>query len=155
MEKVLLFSCSVISDSFVAPWNIFVCYSVTKLCPTLCNPMDYSVPGFPVLHHLLEFDQAHVHLVGNAIQPSYPLLSPSPPAFNLSQHHSLFQRAGSSLQVAKVLELQLKHQSFQWIFRVNFLWDWLVWSPCWPRDSQKSCLAPHFKSINSSAFSLL
>ena len=69
MEKVLLFSCSVISDSFVTPWNIFVCYSVTKLCPTLCNPMDCSVPGFPVLHHLLEFAQAHVHLVKVMVFP--------------------------------------------------------------------------------------
>ena len=82
------------SDSFVTPWEYF-CLLFTKLCPTLWNPMDYSVPGFPVLYHLLEFAQAHVHLVGDAIQLSYPLSSPSPPAFSLSQYHGLFQSAGS------------------------------------------------------------
>jgi len=85
-------------------------YSVTKLCPTLCDPMDYSMPGFPVLHHLPEFAQTNVHLVSAAIQSPHPLSSPSP-ALNLSQHQGLFQRVGSSHQVAKVLELQ--HQSFQ------------------------------------------
>ena len=87
--------------------------------PTLCNPMDCSTPGFPVLHHLPEFAQIHVYWVSDAIQPSYPLSSPSPPAFNLSHHQGLFQWVGSSHQVAKVLELQ--HQSFQWIFRTHFL----------------------------------
>ena len=95
------------------------------------------------------------HWVGDAIQPSCPLLSPSPPASNLSQHRGLFKRVRSSLQVAKVLELQLQHQSFQWIFRIDFLWDWLVWSPCCPRGSQESSPTPQFKSINSSALSLL
>ena len=65
--------------------------SVTQLCPTLCNPMDCSMPGFPVHHQLLELTQAHVHKVSNAIQPSHPLLSPYPPAFNISQHQGLFQ----------------------------------------------------------------
>ena len=65
--------------------------SVTQSCPTLCDPMDYSMPGFPVHHQLPEFTQTHVHQVGDAIQPSPPLLSPSPPAFNLSQHEGLFQ----------------------------------------------------------------
>jgi len=65
--------------------------SVTQSCPTLCDPMDYSTPGFPVHHQLLELTQTHVHRVGDAIQPSHPLLSPSPPAFNLSQHQGLFQ----------------------------------------------------------------
>ena len=80
----------------------------------LCNPMDCSTPGFPVHHQLLELVQIHVHRVGDAIQPSHPLSSPSPP-FNLSQHQGLFQGASSSHQVAKGLELQLQHQSFQWI----------------------------------------
>ena len=94
------------------------CYcSVAQSCLTLCNPLDCSTPGFPVLHNLLEFAQAHVHWVSDAIQPSRPLLSPSPPAFSLSQHPGLFQWVVSSHQVAKVLELQLQHQSFQWIFR--------------------------------------
>ena len=84
--------------------------------PPLCNPMDCSTPGFPVLHHLPEFAQIHVYWVSDAIQPSYPLSSPSPPAFNLSHHQGLFQWVGSSHQMAKVLELQ--HQPFQWIFMV-------------------------------------
>ena len=79
----------------------------------LCNLMDCSMPGFPVHHQLPELAQAHVHWVGDAIQPSHPLLSPSPLAFNLSQHQGLFQWVSSSHQVAKVLELQLQHQSFQ------------------------------------------
>ena len=94
--------------------------SVTHLCPTLCDPVDCSTPGPHVLHHLPEFTQTHVHWVGDAIQPSHPLSPPSPPAFNLSQHQGLFQWVGSSHQVAKVLELQFQHQSFQWIFRVDF-----------------------------------
>ena len=87
--------------------------SVAQSCLTLCNPVNRSTPGLPVHHHLPEFTQTHVHRVGDAIQPSYPLSSPSPPAFNLSQHQRLFQRVGSSHQVAKVLELQLQHQSCQ------------------------------------------
>ena len=71
------------------------------------------MPGFPVLHHLPEFAQTHVHQVGDAIQPSQPLLSPSPPAFSLFQNQGLFQLVGSSHQVAKVLELQLQYLSSQ------------------------------------------
>ena len=82
------------------------CCSIVQSCLTLCNPMDCSTPGFPVLHHFLGFAQTHVHWVGDAIQPSHPLLSPSPFAFSLSQHQGLFQWIGSSHQVAKVLELQ-------------------------------------------------
>ena len=87
----------------------------------LCNPMDCSTPGFPVHHNFPELSQTHVHQVGDAIQPSHPLLSPSPPAFNLSQHQGVFQWVSSSHQVAKVLELQFQHQSYQWIFRTDFL----------------------------------
>ena len=101
--------------------QITCCCSVTKSCLTLCDSMDYSTPRFPILHYLLEFAQTHVHWVSDALKPSHPLSPPSPPAFNLSQHQSLFQWLGSSHQVAKVLELQLQHQSFQWIFRVDFL----------------------------------
>ena len=93
--------------------------SVTHSCPTLCNPMDCSTPGFPVHHQFLELAQTHVHRVGDAIQPC--LLSPSPPAFNSSQHQGLFQWVSSSHQVAKVLEFQLQHQSFQWIVRTDLL----------------------------------
>ena len=89
--------------------------SVTQWCPILFDPMDCSTPGFPVHHQLPELAQTHVHWVGDAIQPSHPLSSPSPPAFNLSQHQGLFQWVSSSYQVAKVLELQLQQQSFQWI----------------------------------------
>ena len=88
-------------------------------------------------------------------QPSHPLSSPSPPAFNLSQHQSLFQWVSSLHHVAKVLELQLQHQSFQWMFRIDFLYDWLVWSLCSPGDFQESSPTSQFKSINSSVLSLL
>ena len=111
--------------------------------------MDCSMPGLPVHHQLLEFTQTHVHWVGDAMQPSYPLPSPSPPAFNLSQHQGLFKWVSSLHQVAKVLEFQLQHQSFQWTPRTDFLQDGLVGSPCSPRDSQESSLTPQFKSINS------
>ena len=76
--------------------------------------MNRSTAGLPVHHQLLEFTQTHVHWVGDAVQPSHPLLSPSPPALNPSQHQGLFNWVSSSHQVAKVLELQLQHQSFQW-----------------------------------------
>ena len=95
------------------------CCSVPQLCPTLCNPMDCSTPGFPVLLCLPEFVQTYVHWVSDAIQPSHPLLSPSPPALSLPQHQSLFPQVGPSHQVAEGSELQLQHQSFQWIFRVD------------------------------------
>ena len=128
------------------------CCSLAKWGCILCNPMDHSALGFPVLHYLLEFAQTHVHWVSDAIQRSYPLSLPSPPALNLSQHQGLFQWVTSLYQVAKVLEFQLQHQSFQWIFRNQ---DWLVWYPCSPRDSQESSPAPQFKSINSSVLSIL
>ena len=81
--------------------------SVAQLCPTLCDPMNRSMPGLPVHHQLLEFTQTHVHRVSDAIQPSHPLSSSSPPAPNPSQHQSLFQWVNSSHEVAKVLEFQL------------------------------------------------
>ena len=81
--------------------------SVAQSCPTLCNPMNCSTPGLPVHHHLPEFTHTHIHWVRDAIQPSHPLLSPSPPACNPSQHQDLFQWVNSSHEVAKVLEFQL------------------------------------------------
>ena len=102
----------------------FLMYSsvqFTQSFPTLCNPMDCSMPGLPVHHQLPEFTQTHVHWVGDAIQPSHPLSSPSPPAFDLSQHEGLFQWVSSSQQVAKVLEFQLQHQPFQWTPRTDLL----------------------------------
>ena len=99
--------------------------------------------------------QTHVHQVGDAVQPSHPLSSPSPPARNLSQHQGLFRWVTSSHQVAKVLKFQLQHQSFQWTHRTDLLEDGLVGSPCSPRDSQESSPTTQFKSINSSALSFL
>ena len=95
--------------------------SVAQSCPTLYDPMDCSMPGFPVHHLLPEFTQTHGLRVSDAIQPSHPLSSPSPPTFNLSQHQSLFKWVSSLHQGAKVLEFQLQHQSFQWIFRTDLL----------------------------------
>ena len=95
------FSCSVISNSL--------------------QPMDHSRPGLPVHHQLPEFTQTHVRWVGDAIQPSHPLSSPSPPALKLSHHQGLFQWVSSLHQVAKLLEFLLQHHSLQWIFRTEFL----------------------------------
>ena len=124
-------------------WDI--CCSITESCPALGNPMDCSMPAFPILHYLLEL--AQIHWADNAIQPSHPLLPSSPPALNLSQHQGLFQWVSSLHPLAKGLEPQLLHQSFQWIFGVDFLLDWLVWSPCNPRDSQESSPAPEFEHL--------
>ena len=88
--------------------------SVAQSCPTLCDPMNCNTPVLPVHHKLPEFTQTHVHRVGDAIQPSHPLSSPSLPALNPSQHQGLFKWVNSSHEVAKVLEFQLQHQSFQW-----------------------------------------
>ena len=129
--------------------------SVIQSCLTLCNSMKCSRPGFPVHHQLPKLDQTHVHWVSDAIQLAHPLPCPSPPAFNLSQHQGLFQWVSSLHQVAKGLEFQLQHQSFQWIFRTDFLEDGLVGSPCSPKGSQESYPTPQFKSINSSPLSFL
>ena len=128
---------------------------VTQSCLTLCDPMDCTMPGLPVYHQLPELAQIYVHQIRDAIQPFHPLSSPSPCAFNLCQHQGLFQWISYLHQVAKLLELQLQHQSFQWIFRTDFLQDWLVGSLCSPRASQKSSPTPQFKSINSLALSFL
>ena len=128
--------------------------SVAQSCSTLCDPMNRSMPGLPVHHQLPEFTQTHVHGVSDAIKPSHPLSSLSPPAPNPSQHQGLFKWVNSLHEVAKVLEFQLQHHSFQWTPRTDLL-DWLVGSPCSPRDSQESSPTPQFKSINSSAFSFL
>ena len=96
--------------------------SVTQLCLTLCNPMDRSMPGLPVHQGVHpEFIQTHVHWVSNPIQPSHPLSSPSPAASNLSQHQGLSKWVSSLHQVARVLEFQLQHQSFQWTLRTDLL----------------------------------
>ena len=108
------------------------CCSFTQSCLTLWDSMDCDTPGFPVLQHLLELAQTHVHCVGDTIPPSHPLSSPYPLAFYLSQHQDLFQRISSSHQVAKGLEFQLQRQSFQWIqvvmrVKLNMPEGW-IWS---------------------------
>ena len=101
-------------------WNIQF-NSVAQSCPTVCDPMNCSTPGLPVHHQLPESTQTHAHRVGDAIQPSHPLSSPSIPAPNPSQHQGLFQWVNSSHEVAKVLEFQLQHQAFQWTPRTDLL----------------------------------
>ena len=129
--------------------------SVAQSCPTLCDPMNCGMLGLPVHHQLPEFTQTHIHRVGDAFQPSHPLLSPSPHAPNPSQHQSLFQWVNSSHEVAKVLEFRLQHHSLQRNPRADLLQNGLVGSPCTSRASQESSPTPQFKSINSSALSLL
>ena len=107
-----MFNC-VLNQVIAACYYSLQFSSVAQLCPTLCDSMDYSTPGLPVHHQLLEFTQTQVHHVGDAIQPSHPLSSPCLPAFNLSQHQGVFQGVSSSHQVAKVLEFQSQHWSFQ------------------------------------------
>ena len=102
---------------------IYISYpfsSVAQVYLTLCDPMDCSTSGFHMHHQLLKFIQTHVHWVAHAIQPSHPLSSLSPLAFNLSKNQGLFKQVSSSHLVVKEMEFQLQHQSFQWIFRTNF-----------------------------------
>ena len=121
-ETYLGFSFKKKSYSIHNPNNTVIQFSsVAQSCPTLCDPMDCSKSGFPVHHQIPKLAQTHVHWVGDTVQPSHSLPSPSPPAFNLSQHHGLFQWVSSSHQVTKVLEFQLQHQFFPWIFRTDFL----------------------------------
>ena len=135
---------SILFLSIIVPiftWNVPFS-SVAQLCPTFCDPINCSVPGFPVHHNLLELAKTHVHRVSDAIQPSHHLLSLSSPAFILSKHQSLLQWISLSNQLAKVLEFQLQHQSFQCIFRTDFLYDGLIGTPCSPRGSQEFSLTP-------------
>ena len=126
---------------------------VAQLCLTLWDPVDCSMPGFPVLHHLPEFAQTHVCWVSDAISTIIPSVTP------FSSHLQSFP-VSESFPVSWLFAsgspiLELQHQSFQWIFRADFLYDWLVGSPCSPRDSQEFSPTPRFKSINSLAPSLL
>ena len=133
-------------------WTIQI-RSVAQSCPTLCDPMNRSTPGLPVQHQLPEFTQTHVHRVSDAIQPSHPLSSLSPPAPNPSQQQSfpmsqLFAWGGQSTGVSALASfLPKKSQGWSPL-------NGLVGSPCSPRDSQESSPTPQFKSINSSALSL-
>ena len=132
----------------LCPWVIFssVPFRRSVMYDSL-PPYCCRMTSFPLHHVLPELAQTHVHRVGNAIQPSHPLSSPSPPAFNISQHQGLFQWVSCSYQMAKVLEFQ--HQSFKLIFRTVLLYNGLVGFPCCPRDSQESSLTPQFKSTNA------
>ena len=105
-------------EACIFPYLLFFSHSVVS---DSLRPHEPQHTRLPVLHHLPELAQTHVHWVGDSIEPSHPLSSPSPPAFNLSEHQGLFTWVSSSHQVAKVLEFQLQHQSFQWIFRTDFL----------------------------------
>ena len=129
------FSCSVVSDS-LRPHDL---QHARPPCPSP-TPRVHPNP---------------CHWVGDAIQPSHPLSSPFPPALNLSQHQGLFKWFNSSHKVAKILEFQLQHQSFQWTPRTDLPQNGLVGSPCSPRDSQELSPTPQFKSISSSALSFL
>ena len=128
--------------------------SVAHSCPTLSNPMSRSTPGLSVHHQLPEFTQTHGHRVRDAIQPSHPRSSPSS-APNPSQHQSLFQWVNPLHEVAKVLEFQLQHHSFQRNPRADLLQNGPVGSRCSPRDSQESSPTPQFKRINSLALRFL
>ena len=115
-RKILLF----LSDTMIQK-RLDNQLSSVQLFSHLCHPMNSSMPGLPVHHQLPESTQTHVHWVGDAIQPSHPLSSPSPPALSLSQHQGLFKWVSSLPLVVKVSEFQLQHQSFQWIFKTDFL----------------------------------
>ena len=131
--------------------------SVTQSCPTLCDPTDCSMPGLPVHHQLTEFTQTQVHWVSDAIQTSHPLLSPSPPAFNLSQHQGLFKWIRSSNQVAK-------YWSFSFSIRASVLpmniqnWfplEWTGWISLQSKGLSRVFSKPQFESINSLVLSFL
>ena len=110
---------------YLIPSSSNYCCSVAQSCPMLCNPMDWSIPGLSVPHHLLRFAQVHVHCIGDAIQPSHPLMPSSPSALNLSQYQGLFQRVSCLHQMTKILEFQLQHQSLLWVFRlISLKIDW-------------------------------
>ena len=128
--------------------NPIGCFSVTQLCLTLCDPMVCSTPDLPVPHNLPKFAQVHVHCIGDAIHPSLPLTRSSSAALSLSQHEGLFQWVRCLHQVTNILELQLRYEAFQWVFRIDFP-KIQVLSPYCPRDSQESSPAPQFEGIDS------
>ena len=130
-------------------WKSIISSVQSLSCVWLCDTMDCSTPGFPVHHQLPELAQTHVHWVSDTIRPSHPLSYPSPPAFNLSQHQSLFQWISSSHQVAKVLEFQFQHQPGLISFRIDWL-DLLA-----VQGTLRSSPTPQFKRINSSWLSFL
>ena len=143
----------------ISAWEGIICIRSVQFSRSVVSdslePMNRSTPVLPVHHQLPEFAQTHVHWVSDAIQPSHPLSSPSPPASHPSQHQSLFQWVNSLHEVAKVLEFQFSHHFFQSNPRAGLFQNGLFGSPCSSRDSQESSPTPEFKSINSSALSFL
>ena len=129
--------------------------SVTQSYPTLCDPMDCSTPGLPVHHQLPEFTQTHVHLVSDAIQPSYPLLSSSPPAFNLSQHQGFFPMSQLFASVGQSIGVSASTSVLPMNIQDLFLLGWTGWISLLFKKCQESSPTPQFKSINSSALSFL
>ena len=130
----------------------------SNLCCCCCSGMSNSLQLHGLQHARVPCPSLFPRVcsnscpwVGDASQPSHPLSSPSPPALNFSQHQGLFQWVSSLHQMAKVKELQ----SFQWIARIDFLQDWLVWSPWSSRDSQESSPTSQFKNLNFLVFSFL
>ena len=121
--------------------SLFSCYS------THFDLMESSMPGFPVLRYFLDFAQTYVHWVSNAIQPSHPLFPSFPLAFSLSRASGSFPMSWLFISSGQSIRASTSAPVLPWIFRVDFLYDWLVWSPCSPRDSQESSPAPQFKSI--------
>ena len=117
-KYIVIYSHSVCATVIV---NCVQFSSVSQLCSTLCDPMECSTTGPPVHHQLPEFTQTYVYWVGDAIQPSHPLSSPPPPTFNLSPHQGLFHWVSSLHLMAKVLEFQPQHQSFQWTLKTYLL----------------------------------
>ena len=139
----------------LGPWIKVQFSSVTQSCLTLCDPMDHSMPDLPVHHQLSKFIQTHVHWVCDVFQPSHPLLSPYPPAFNLSQHQGLFKWVSSSHQVAKVLEFQLQHQSFQMNIQDWYPLGWTGWISSQSKGLSRVFSNTTVQNINPSALSLL
>ena len=113
IERSNQFCCYLKEEGKSHQWKWLQFSSIQSFSPTLCDPMNCSMPGLPVHHQLPEFTQTHIHRVSDATQPSHPLSSPSSPAPNPSKHQGLFQWVNSSHEVTKVLEFQLQHQSFQ------------------------------------------
>ena len=133
----------------------YCCFSVTQLCLTPWDPVDCSTPGFPVLHHLPEFAQSHAHWVSDAIQPSHPLSSPSPPAFSLSQHQGLFPVSRLFTASGQRIGVSASTSLLPMVIQDWFPLGWTGWISLHPKDSQESSPTPQLKSINSLAHSFL
>ena len=136
-SSLYLRSAHIVSQPNSTEWFAYVSVQFShSVVSSSLWPLDCSTAGLPVHHQLSELPQTHVHRISDSIQPSHPLSSPSPPVFNLSPHQDIFQ------WVSSLHQFQPQPQSFQWIFRTDFLQDWLAWSPCSPKGSQEFSPAP-------------